>query len=330
MSKGPMPWIKFEPGAWRSDPLVRAMKCEERGAFITLFVDCYEEGGLPKDPEYLAFACGVSLKKFEAMWSRILHRCFDDHEGRWWNPKMLRDLLANDQYRERQRLIAMGIDPDQSKGAIASALAAREEVKATQSKAKATPRVPSGVPEGSQGVPLGSPKGTHDLPPLEGRRKKEEVNTPQSPQGGRSGNPPPDPGVDGDPDLDPRPSKSRRELDAGIALAENGKAPLRSDLIAAMDGYREMRADQGMPPWTKRTWLKNLRVFNSPAGQIDQPRAIAAFEWSDTKTYQGVFEPGSRQGGKADNRPKPGEMRGVTELLSELNPTQEIPHGFAI
>lgn len=329
MSKGPMPWIKFEPGAWRSDPLVRAMKCEERGAFITLFVDCYEEGGLPQDPEYLAFACGVSLKKFEAMWSRILHRCFDDHEGRWWNPKMLRDLLANDLYRERQRLIAMGIDPDQSKGAIKAALAARDAAKATPGKAKATPGVPSGAPEGSQGVPIGSPEGALDLPPLERRRKKEEgrVNTPQTPKGAEAGDPP-DPGIDGDSDLDPRPSKSRQELDAAIAQAEVAGEILRSDLIEAMDGYRQMRVDSKYPAFSRRQWWNQLKKLRGPGGRVDQPRAIAAFKNSDDQGYKGVFEPGAPSGGKPDDRPRPGEMRGVTEILSKIQ-TQEGPHGLA-
>lgn len=91
MAKGQTPWIKFEPGAWRSDPIVRAMSAIERGIFIALFCDCWEEKGLVDDFDLLAITAGVTREEFDAAWQRVLRHSFVLVEGRWWNKRLLKD-----------------------------------------------------------------------------------------------------------------------------------------------------------------------------------------------------------------------------------------------
>lgn len=107
MAKGQTPWIKFEPGAWRSDPIVRAMSAIERGIFIALFCDCWEEKGLVDDFDLLAITAGVTREEFDAAWQRTIRHAFKLVDGRWWNKRLHDDYLEKCETNERKRQSAI-------------------------------------------------------------------------------------------------------------------------------------------------------------------------------------------------------------------------------
>ncbi len=97
------PAFQFYPGDFWSSPKVQAMTPAEGWVYFRLLSECYQQRGLPLDMEELeiiAMSAKMDPEEFRRAWDRIIGRCFIEHEGRFWNPRALREFQALEEYVE--------------------------------------------------------------------------------------------------------------------------------------------------------------------------------------------------------------------------------------
>jgi len=100
---------------------------------------------------------------------------------------------------------------------------------------------------------------------------------------------------------DPAPKRTRKrvdgrkELEGAIAFFEVRGVPVHNSMQQAMEGYRRMRAENGMPVWRKNTWLKNMSE-DFTLEEWEQAMLVATRSmWRSIHPKKGVV-PGGKNG----------------------------------
>jgi len=88
------PAFQFYPKDFITDDKVAIMNLEDVGAYILLLSYCWENCGLPTDPDELKEMCG-NPENWQKIWLKV-GRCFYEREGRLHNRRL-------DEEREKQR-----------------------------------------------------------------------------------------------------------------------------------------------------------------------------------------------------------------------------------
>ena len=99
------PAFQFYSRDFWSSARVANMTGGEIAVYLRLLCECDMQNGLPDDFEELTLIAGSARmrpKAFEKSWDRILKRCFIEHEGRLWNPRMLRERGVTEDLSEKR------------------------------------------------------------------------------------------------------------------------------------------------------------------------------------------------------------------------------------
>lgn len=83
------PAFQFYASDFRADPKVLTMDFEQRGVYIWLLTIAWDDDGIPADTGTLARLCGLSKRKFEALWQGI-ENCWVRAGDKFVNPRMER------------------------------------------------------------------------------------------------------------------------------------------------------------------------------------------------------------------------------------------------
>lgn len=86
MSREQPPAFLFWAKRWRLSESVRLMTHEEKGVFIDLLSEAWENCGIPDDPRKLARLLGLTPKKFARVWETVGQQWESNGEGRLVNP----------------------------------------------------------------------------------------------------------------------------------------------------------------------------------------------------------------------------------------------------
>lgn len=148
----PLTYYKWHWQDWRSNRTVQRMSYIERGLYRELLDECWVEGSVPDDIGLLADICGCPVDVMTSAW-QTLSKCFEHHGNCYTNKKL-------DSMRTERDAIRAARSIAGSKGGISKSLKEKETV------AIAT-----------------------RLPPVGGvchieEKRREENNTPLTPQGG--------------------------------------------------------------------------------------------------------------------------------------------------
>jgi hypothetical protein len=106
----PFPYLPFFYEAWRSSPRVRRMTFEQRGLYLALLVEQWDQrlGSLPAALDDLAALVQVEVTTLAAHWP-VLRQCFTvTRGGRLRNPKLAAVRASLTQWYARQREIRVG------------------------------------------------------------------------------------------------------------------------------------------------------------------------------------------------------------------------------
>jgi uncharacterized protein YdaU (DUF1376 family) len=126
VSQDRSPAFQFYPRDFLSDANVIAMSMQERGVYITLLCNCWNEGTLPADTDRLARLCGLPISAFRKFWPAV-EVCFSpaDDVSRLIHKRLEREREKQELYRRRQSdkgkasgisRRATGCEPDTNRG----------------------------------------------------------------------------------------------------------------------------------------------------------------------------------------------------------------------
>jgi uncharacterized protein YdaU (DUF1376 family) len=101
MSAQKSPAFQFYVNDFLGSAKVGMMSVDEVGAYtLLLFLD-WQEGGFQFNEQRLAKWCRMSPPKFRKAWQNILQECFDERDGRLWNPRLDRERAKQQAFREK-------------------------------------------------------------------------------------------------------------------------------------------------------------------------------------------------------------------------------------
>lgn len=102
MSKPKAPAFQFYASDFLGSRRVRTMTLEDRGAYITLLADAWDEDGLPSDLSEVAELLGLKAKssQFKRIWKRV-GLAFNLVDGRLRNPRQERERAKQRGWREK-------------------------------------------------------------------------------------------------------------------------------------------------------------------------------------------------------------------------------------
>lgn len=100
MTKSPA--FQFYPDDFLGSGKVGMMTAQEVGIYILLLCLDWNDGGFALDRTRLARWCKTDEETFTASWT-IVGRCFDQHEGRWYNERLQNERDKQAKWREKSR-----------------------------------------------------------------------------------------------------------------------------------------------------------------------------------------------------------------------------------
>lgn len=195
----PLSYYRWFWQDFRANRKVQRMNYIERGLYRELLDECWAEGGFHDDVSEMAEICGCPVDVMASAW-QVLASCFVLVDGIWHNEKM--DSVRTEKDRERVNKQNAG-----RKGGICKAMNQKDSV-ALASTSQAVASV------------------CH----IEEKRR-EEKNTPLTPQGGNPVGQPATP-----PDADQSPGKVRKPREQKPAMT-------LTDWLTALDGKQAIRDD---------------------------------------------------------------------------------------
>lgn len=103
MSKPKAPAFQFYASDFLGSRRVRMMTLEDRGAYITLLADAWDEDGLPTDLDDVAQLLGLKAtsKQFKRIWKRV-GLAFELIDGRLRNPRQERERVKVKEFSAMQ------------------------------------------------------------------------------------------------------------------------------------------------------------------------------------------------------------------------------------
>lgn len=243
-------WMKFFPDDWMTS--VRSMPLAARGAYIELLAYGWDND-LPEDVEALALIVGVGLEEFAPLWTKWLRRKFVvvELEG---GGSVLRN-RKQEEVRAAQEAVLDG-----------RAAGGRKRWEGTtpeeRSASMKTTRRAGQRADDELGDELGDERDTScrredsRTPGLQDSGHQEPGSRTQDPEQGAAKLRP----------ARPRAGAARPRRDGAAELrealvvfeAELGR-PLRSDLIAAAEGYVVARRESRRGLWSSKQWLMLLQ-----------------------------------------------------------------------
>lgn len=86
-----------------SDANVMAMELDEFGAYVKLLAICWNEKGLPTDPDRLAKMLHVSRKKFDGLWN-VVGLCFFNYRGKFQQKRLDKERRKQAKFRKSRQI----------------------------------------------------------------------------------------------------------------------------------------------------------------------------------------------------------------------------------
>lgn len=95
-----LPWFKFYPNDFMGSQKVRSMTGRQRGIYISLMCECWEEGSIPDDPGSLWMRCGVTPEEMQEAWPKV-RKCFTPHPEK--SGRLIQERIENERQSALER-----------------------------------------------------------------------------------------------------------------------------------------------------------------------------------------------------------------------------------